>query len=389
MVWGRIKGAETSAPAYLFYPTRLKEKDDVVNNTEKTFRNLDNKAILEHAKRIMGKAGGGAKITEMPINGGVKIRREAPVDRTLTCREFSGSINRQWRISSFSSLTSGQVHASELADRDALHVPGYVEEGGQDIFPIDEAPPGSIFSFPKGAKAGTCLHSIFENLDFGDRNPHHVESLVSEKLQAYGFDPEWQDAVSAMIADVLDVPLDTGSEGLSLSRIHNKQRLNELQFYFPLKAIASGQLKNLFTKHGYSDVDPNFTEYMGRLTFSPTRGFMKGFMDLVFQFEDRFYLVDWKSNHLGNRVEAYGREMLFQTMVEDYYTLQYHIYTVALDQYLRLRLPQYEYEKGFGGVFYIFLRGVDAERGNEYGIFYDKPSGDLITELREALIDIG
>jgi len=69
------------------------------------------------------------------------------------------------------------------------------------------------------------------------------------------------------------------------------------------------------------------------------------------------------------------------------YTLQYYIYTLALDQYLRLRMPGYRYEQHFGGVYYIFLRGVDSEMGPDFGIYRDVPSPDLIRALREGLIE--
>ena len=116
---------------------------------------------------------------------------------------------------------------------------------------------------------------------------------------------------------------------------------------------------------------------------------MKGFMDLVFRFDGRFYLVDWKSNLVGDRPEDYRVEALARVMAERFYVLQYHLYTVALDQYLRLRLPAYDYDEHFGGVFYIFLRGVDPDLGPEYGIFRDRPAGELVEALRERLLDRG
>jgi exodeoxyribonuclease V beta subunit len=61
---------------------------------------------------------------------------------------------------------------------------------------------------------------------------------------------------------------------------------------------------------------------------------------------------------------------------------------MALDQYLRLRLPDYRYEDSFGGVFYVFLRGVDPEMGPDYGIFRDVPSPELMRALRASLIDM-
>jgi exodeoxyribonuclease V beta subunit len=74
-------------------------------------------------------------------------------------------------------------------------------------------------------------------------------------------------------------------------------------------------------------------------------------------------------------------------MKKEFYILQYTIYTLALDQYLRLRMAGYRYEKHFGGVYYIFLRGVDPEIGPDFGIYRDVPSPDLMGALREGLIE--
>ena len=72
-------------------------------------------------------------------------------------------------------------------------------------------------------------------------------------------------------------------------------------------------------------------------------------------------------------------------MKNDYYILQYHLYTLALHQYLRQQLPDYRYEKDFGGVFYIFIRGVDPDLGPEFGIYKDLPNPKLIDALAQAL----
>ena len=114
---------------------------------------------------------------------------------------------------------------------------------------------------------------------------------------------------------------------------------------------------------------------------------MKGFMDMAFQFQNRFYVLDWKSNFLGSRLEDYGQEAMAAAMKDEYYIIQYHIYTVALNQYLHLRLPGYNYETHFGGVYYMFLRGVDPDRGTDFGIYRERPSEDFINELCMSLID--
>ena len=125
---------------------------------------------------------------------------------------------------------------------------------------------------------------------------------------------------------------------------------------------------------------------MERLTFAPVKGFMKGFMDMVFWHNGRCFLVDWKSNYLGDRPQDYGPEGLAEIMAADHYFLQYHLYVVALDQFLRLKLDAYDYTRHFGGVFYIFLRGINRLKGRSCGIFFDYPDVRLIRDLRKALM---
>jgi exodeoxyribonuclease V beta subunit len=282
---------------------------------------------------------------------------------------------------------SGRRHGPELADRDAIELPDAYDETVLEQSAVEEAPL-SIFSFPRGAKAGTFMHDVFEHLDFANEDNSLTEKLVADKLVEYGFEPAWQETLCDMIQRVLSVPLDPARNDFTLSRIQNKNRLNELEFYFPLKSITPKKFKTLFARHGGLEFSADFPERIEGLDFSPVRGLMKGFMDMVFQFESRYYLVDWKSNLLGTRVEDYGRKNLAAVMEREFYLLQYHIYSLALNQYLHLRLPGYDYKTHFGGVYYLFLRGVDPDRGPEFGIFRDRPSGALIKELSENLIDV-
>ena len=112
---------------------------------------------------------------------------------------------------------------------------------------------------------------------------------------------------------------------------------------------------------------------------------MKGFIDLVFEAEGRFYLVDYKSNWLGPELAAYQPDRLAEAMAREAYVLQYLIYTVALHRYLRLRVLDYDYERHFGGVFYLFLRGMDPARGRDCGVFHDQPTPALVTALDKLM----
>ena len=164
------------------------------------------------------------------------------------------------------------------------------------------------------------------------------------------------------------------------------ERVNEMEFYFPINHLSPRDLPNMFKFHPLPEELKLFCGNLEKLDFRPVRGFMKGYIDLVFQHEGRFYLVDWKSNYLGPNLDDYDQKALFQTMQTDLYTLQYHLYTLALHQFLRYQKPEYRYEDNFGGVFYIFIRGVDHTRGPETGVFFDLPDPDLIHTLGNTLI---
>lgn len=385
LVWGRFNEAETSAPAYLFHQPGSRH-GDVLEAIEDRFLGLSDQEVLADLKKVAAKGRGAIELAEMPEGPARGYLPPTGRKASLSCRKFTGNIDRSWRISSFSALASSLQHATELADRDALYQAGYNAQRAVEETPEEGA--YGIFSFPRGAKAGTLLHDILEHLDFELGDASSFQGLVADKLAEHGFDPEWRETVCNMIQKVVSVPLDPGREDFALSRVRNKERLNELQFYFPLKSISPEELQGLFAGYGRAGAaGTGFPQRIERLEFAPVRGFMKGFIDMVFQFEDRFYLVDWKSNFLGSNVEAYGPERLAAAMEKEFYILQYHIYVLALDQYLRLRLPGYNYQSHFGGVFYLFLRGVDPGRGPEFGIYRDRPSPALMSELARTLID--
>src|SRR3990172_7062583 len=108
---------------------------------------------------------------------------------------------------------------------------------------------------------------------------------------------------------------------------------------------------------------------------------MKGLIDFVLENDGRFYIVDYKSNWLGPTASHYDRENVAEAMVREAYALQYLIYSVALHRYLKQRVPGYDYDRHFGGVFYLFLRGITDSLGPDYGIFRDRPTLALIDAL--------
>jgi exodeoxyribonuclease V beta subunit len=110
---------------------------------------------------------------------------------------------------------------------------------------------------------------------------------------------------------------------------------------------------------------------------------MNGFIDLFFEYKGKYYILDWKSNHLGSELTAYDNEGTSQAMKDNNYHLQYLIYTVALKRFLKNRITDFDYKQHFGGVFYLFLRGVRAKETS--GVFYSLPDEELINKIDEVL----
>jgi exodeoxyribonuclease V beta subunit len=111
---------------------------------------------------------------------------------------------------------------------------------------------------------------------------------------------------------------------------------------------------------------------------------LKGFIDLVFEHQGKYYVLDWKSNHLGDDVSYYHGQALSGAMADHRYDLQYQIYALALHRFLRSRIDNYDYEQHFGGVYYLFLRGMDG--ASDHGIFSAKPSLEFLDDM-DKLID--
>jgi exodeoxyribonuclease V beta subunit len=364
-VWGQFNKAGTSAPAWLFHNRALK----TIEAKAIAYRELTDEALLADLHRLQRAVEQEPRpivIRDIPRKDGAQYSPELHNRRTLVCPTLKAKVSNDWRVTSFSALTMRAF--DETPDHD------------EPEHALIE-PQSPIFTFPKGTRPGTCLHEIFENWNFSETDPQLLRDLVSRKLKEHGLsETEFVDPVSEMVRNVLTASLDGKDPEFRLEKIARADRLSEMEFYFPLKKISAPRLQTLFSKYSLPEVPTS----VGKLTFDPVTGYMKGFIDLVFQFGGKFYIVDWKSNWLGNSVEQYGPAPLRAAMAANHYDLQARIYSLALHQYLRHRLPDYSAEH-FGGVFYIFLRGVDPGKPG-CGIYHDEISYPLLTEMADQLI---
>ncbi|MCU0843806.1 MAG: exodeoxyribonuclease V subunit beta [Spirochaetes bacterium] len=369
LVWGRINNSFASAPAYLFHNPGDLDGDDMEKKLAAHVKSLDDAVMMRALKALSEPFPGCFEIAEIPVEGARVYRPVRAKGPELRCRTFGSVIAGGRRVTSFSALAQGAGSERDY-DREYLRPagPGRPE-------------PGSIFAFPRGARAGSCIHSVFEDIDFSLGDRAASERTVRGKLELHGFDTAWTDALLGMASSVLRAPLGANGGVCLLESLGRADRLHELEFTLPLASVTPAGIGRVFEGAGGSGLVGDFAASIARLGFRPVKGFLRGFIDMVFAHGGRYYLLDWKSNHLGDSPRDYSAGRIAGEMTRHHYILQYHLYAVALHRYLALRLEGYEYARHFGGVFYLFVRGMDPSDSSRPGVFFDLPTAGLIESL--------
>ena len=334
----------------------------------------------------------------LPVSTQV-YRPELDCNRQLAPWEWEPRVLRDhYRIASFSSLSPAASGRLDPADDGADHDDSQPEEQ-LSLLPeiMQEANPA--FTLPGGKAFGNAVHEILEELDFTAPSDT-LRELAVRKLRFYGLlagdgsdaDRERLDAVAAMIERTRRAPLrDAQGDVFSLSQIERSDRLSELRFLFGFgRKFRTGEIAELLG--AYAEREFRFTDWPEWNT-PVDGGFLNGFIDLVFRRRtasgDRYCLVDWKTNRLDGEPANFTPARLPAAMSHSYYFLQYLFYTVALVKFLRRTFGKFDaedYRDRFGGVYYLFLRGIRAgQPPNGDGVFFTRPDFELVTAL-ETLI---
>jgi exodeoxyribonuclease V beta subunit len=359
MVWGRFNRSETSGPAWLFHGTRADSEGRI------KWKDVSDADIRDDLEALSCED---IQVEDLPELPGEFLDHRASVAESLAPRTWTRILETDFSLASFTGLTRGSEHGLR---------PGLDEDDAAGVAGDDE---WSMARFPRGAAAGSCLHHVFERIDFTD--PATVPGEVADALAAYGFDAAWERTVTDMILRTLR----TDMGGFRLEQIGPKDRLTELEFLFPLRPVTREGLAAVY-REAAALLPATLPERMESLRFEPRRGFMTGFMDLVVRHEKKFYLLDWKSNWLGPTPGHYTPDALHAAMAGSHYFMQYHLYCLALKRHLALRNPKFDYAEHFGGVRYVFLRGVDPEQQGQ-GVHKDCPDPRFLDALDKALIDM-
>ena len=345
----------------------------------------DSLSLLE--KLVQRAPQGSVQISETTALKALDAPMQSETQAPLNAATFTGHIEQNWTVTSFSAIEA--IHQNKKYYKEQLAAESAVAfepvfDGGKDYDFNEQAtetmaesvnhesayPFGySPFDFPHGIKIGTALHRFLEKYDFSQ--PLNEEK-VQKLCQWLQLEETWLPSLQQWMTAILDTPLSVDDPTLKLNNLSRQQCVKEMQFYLKLnRAFDVTVFNRALQKHHHL---PSET-----LQFDAIKGMLRGFMDLVFCHNGKYYLVDYKSNFLGVEPQNYVGKSLEQAMLANHYDWQYLFYTLALHRYLQQRDANYHYETHFGGVFYCFLRGMNGE--NQAGVFFDKPDYALIQAL--------
>ena len=285
--------------------------------------------------------------------------RDRQTTEALVLGRLERSIRTDWRISSFSAMTREVHQATRIP-------PG----PGEDF----------ALAYPAGARVGSFLHALLEEVDPSRPLRAQIEAHVSALALRHGLPAEQDlDGLETWLGWILDTPLDGD---FRLRSLKPGQALHELPFDFGTGHVDARTLDAWLLEHRPAGVDP---DTVPALDFATFQGMVTGVIDLVFEHDGRYFVADYKSNLLGRRLEDYAPPRLGAEIAARRYDLQYLLYTLALHRHLRTRLPDYDYERHFGGVYYLFLRGMRPATGSGRGIWFHRPEPTLVDTLDRKL----
>ena len=269
------------------------------------------------------------------------------------------------------------------------------------------------FKFPRGNIAGNFLHKLMELLlENGECKSQVIwlTSFVNKRIQSdYNHlikkdDENIEQKLVSWILDVILAPLPVKTkDGLaSLSLLDSSNCARELDYFLPcldfkmekLNAICQKFFACLKNERPDLNLDPTGNTVLPDLKGSSFKGFMNGSLDLVGSFVTEtgpvYYMMDYKSNYLGDSYKDYSEENIAHSIFTARYDVQILFYSLALHRYLKLMLgDNYSYERDFGGVMYLYLRGMHEMKDKQStsdGVFYTKVPLEILDDL-ESLFD--
>jgi len=266
---------------------------------------------------------------------------------SLQARSLKRSLYTRWQMSSYTAL-------SLLSHTDTPELP---EDKARE--PAAEPAERSATELPRGAHTGNVVHDLLENNRFADLAKRvDISEQRDNACLRYGLKLPAPDLLENLLQAVVTTPLSADDFEFCLMNIPEAQTLKEMPFYLAMQDMDASHINRIL------DGTPAYQA----LSSKQMSGFLTGFIDLICAYQGRYYVMDYKTNALPD----YQPATLTEAMREHNYGLQYWLYTVVLHRYLQIRLPNYDFQEHFGGVRYLFVRGMQADVPMS-GVYEDKP----------------
>ena len=313
----------------------------------------------------------------------------------LKALNLTRPVIRAWRLTSYSAISSQQVHLDMPApgqDEGQDQVLNLLLNQEQDEALTEQSSLNSElaqnpFSFERGANAGSFLHGVLENIDL--QKPEQLAEVITQQSIWFGIGEQWHDCLENWLTDVLLAPFNVEAEAeqvpetntqtpsISLSKLSAKQVKVEMEFHMPLHEVKVSGFNHIINQY--------FKQHKRDYQFEQLNGMIKGFIDLMFEFEGKFYVADYKSNHLGDSYDNYHYSAMEQAMTGHDYHLQAILYTLALHRWLKHKLPNYDYNTHVGGAYYLFIRGMSQVVPSN-GVYFVLPEKAMIEALDDLFL---
>ncbi len=232
----------------------------------------------------------------------------------------------------------------------------------------------NYWNLPKGLNIGSFFHKLLEKINFNDFFEY---DLILNIMSNFNIEKKWFYIIKNFLFNILNVNLKPLN--INLININKNNIIKEFEFFlYIVKKFNITKFNNIIKKY-----EKNCYLYNDLFNKNDFIGFLNGIIDLIFVYNNKYYIVDYKSNWLGNDYIFYKKKYIYKDILYNKYYIQYYIYSLALNNYLKLNLLNYNYNIHFGGIYYIYIRGlnINVDLNSYTGIFYIKPSINLINEL--------
>jgi len=347
LYWGQARNWRKAALGYLLHGSKGLDK-------------LDEDGMRNGLQTFVADSSG--TVGWRPAHDEEAAPREHEASRqALTSRERARYFSHAPRIASFTSLTGhdektpGPRPTTQPAERQR-----------------------ALFSgLPGGVRTGLFLHSVLEDADFQKLDALETGQLIERQLRAFGFDSALTPDVQRDLGSVAATPFTSAAEAPCLVDLSKDVQLRELEFTLHVDRPKLPGLAEILSQHGAPTAAPRYYERLAEVSGSTLQSFLRGYIDLMFEWQGRWYVADYKSNTLP----TYGPEAISEAVQRTHYLLQAQLYTAAAHRYLKQRVPDYDPETQWGGALFLFLRGMRGPESAGSSVFFDRQPAELLSAV--------